>query len=250
MLHESLWALFKDVKNRGDLEQFRQVLIPQYEKDEMGELYDMRQKVRDDFYEAVKNFGFCLEIALGSASFYEDSSFTEEDIKTWKYDLKFFTNLRRITLQDAGETVDYSAYATRIKKIIDKHVVGEDIKEPEGGYLVNELGKKDAPADWSEEKTRNETDIIRTRIKKTIEQDLQDNPYAQKIFSELLEEAIKEAEAQFEHPYKQYALFKDLEEQVEKKLCRIYRNHWLSIHSTHRISKPRSARNCCQPYSN
>ncbi len=75
MLHESLWALFKDVKNRGDLEQFRQVLIPQYEKDEMGELYDMRQKVRDDFYEAVKNFGFCLEIALGSASFYEDSSF-------------------------------------------------------------------------------------------------------------------------------------------------------------------------------
>ncbi len=250
MLHESLWALFKDVKNRGDLEQFRQVLIPQYEKDEMGELYDMRQKVRDDFYEAVKNFGFCLEIALGSASFYEDSSFTEEDIKTWKYDLKFFTNLRRITLQDAGETVDYSAYATRIKKIIDKHVVGEDIKEPEGGYLVNELGKKDAPADCSEEKTRNETDIIRTRIKKTIEQDLQDNPYAQKIFSELLEEAIKEAEAQFEHPYKQYALFKDLEEQVEKKLCRIYRNHWLSIHSTHRISKPRSARNCCQPYSN
>ncbi len=250
MLHESLWALFKDVKNRGDLEQFRQVLIPQYEKDEMGELYDMRQKVRDDFYEAVKNFGFCLEIALGSASFYEDSSFTEEDIKTWKYDLKFFTNLRRITLQDAGETVDYSAYATRIKKIIDKHVVGEDIKEPEGGDLVNELGKKDAPADWSEEKTRNETDIIRTRIKKTIEQDLQDNPYAQKIFSELLEEAIKEAEAQFEHPYKQYALFKDLEEQVEKKLCRIYRNHWLSIHSTHRISKPRSARNCCQPYSN
>ncbi len=229
MLHESLWALFKDVKNRGDLEQFRQVLIPQYEKDEMGELYDMRQKVRDDFYEAVKNFGLCLEIALGSASFYEDSSFTEEDIKTWKYDLKFFTNLRRITLQDAGETVDYSAYATRIKKIIDKHVVGEDIKEPEGGYLVNELGKKDAPADWSEEKTRNETDIIRTRIKKTIEQDLQDNPYAQKIFSELLEEAIKEAEAQFEHPYKQYALFNDLEEQVEKKLCRIYRNHWLRI---------------------
>ncbi len=229
MLHESLWALFKDVKNRGDLEQFRQVLIPQYEKDEMGELYDMRQKVRDDFYEAVKNFGLCLEIALGSASFYEDSSFTEEDIKTWKYDLKFFTNLRRITLQDTGETVDYSAYATRIKKIIDKHVVGEDIKEPEGGYLVNELGKKDAPADWSEEKTRNETDIIRTRIKKTIEQDLQDNPYAQKIFSELLEEAIKEAEAQFEHPYKQYALFNDLEEQVEKKLCRIYRNHWLRI---------------------
>jgi len=217
ILHDALWALFKNVKNRADLEQFRQVLIPQYEKDDTGELYDIRQKVREDFYEVLKDFCLCLEVALGSASFYEDRSFAEEDIKTYKRDLKFFTNLRRIAQQDAGETVDYSSYAARIKKLIDKHVVGEDIKEPEGIYLVNELGKKDNPSDWSEEKTRNETDIIRTRIKKSIEQELADDPYAQKVFSELLEEAIREAEALFDHPYKQYALFKDLEEQVENK---------------------------------
>jgi len=218
ILHEALWALFKEVKNRGDLEQFRQVLIPQYEKDETGELYDTRQKVREDFYEVLWDFSLCLEVALGSASFYADRSFTEEEIKTYKRDLKFFTNLRRIAQQDAGEAVDYSIYAARIKKLIDKHVVGEGIREPEGVYLVNELGRKNDPSDWSEEKTRNETDIIRTRLKKTIEQELQEDPYAQKVFSELLEEAIREAEAQFDYPYKQYALFKDLEEQVEKKV--------------------------------
>ena len=157
-----------------------------------------------------------MEVALGSASFYEDNSFSEEDIKTYKRDLKFFTNLRRITQQDAGETVDYSSYAARIEKLIDKHVVGEDIREPDGIYLVNELGKKD-PSEWTEEKTRNETDIIRTRLKKTIEQELQDDPYAQKVFSKLLKEAIEEAEAQFDHPYKQYALFKDLDEQIKEK---------------------------------
>jgi len=212
-----LWALFSAVKNRGDQEQFRQVLIPHYQEDETGVFFDTRQKTREDFYEALQNFSSCLGVALGSAGFYEDQSFTEEDIQTYKRDLTYFTSLRRIAQQDAGETVDYSSYAARVKKLIDKHVVGEDIREPDSLYFINELGKKDDPSEWTEEKTRNETDIIRTRLKKTIEQDLQDDPYAQKIFSELLEAAIREAEAEFDHPYKQYALFKDLEEQVENK---------------------------------
>jgi len=217
MLHDQLWALFSAVKNRGDQEQFRQVLIPHYQEDETGVFFDTRQKTREDFYEALQNFSRCLGVALGSASFYEDQSFTEENIQTYKRDLTYFTSLRRIAQQDAGETVDYSSYAARVKKLIDKHVVGENIREPDSLYFINELGKKDDPSEWTEEKTRNETDIIRTRLKKTIEQDLQDDPYAQKIFSELLEAAIREAEAEFDHPYKQYALFKDLEEQVENK---------------------------------
>ncbi|HKO20847.1 MAG TPA: hypothetical protein VJU82_18380, partial [Acidobacteriaceae bacterium] len=57
-------------------------------------------------------------------------------------------------------------------------------------------------------------DIIRTRIRKTIEQDLADDPYAQKVFGELLRQAIAEAEAMFDHPVKQYALFKDFEDKL------------------------------------
>src|SRR6185369_1161058 len=66
-------------------------------------------------------------------------------------------------------------------------------------------------------KTRNETDIIRTRLKKTIEQDLADDPYAQQVFSKLLKLAIAEAEAMFKHPFKQYALFKDFETKVNNR---------------------------------
>lgn len=216
MLHEKLWAIFKEVKNKADLEQFRQILIPHFEKDEAGDSYDIRQKVREDFFEALRKFGLCLEVALGSAGYYEDRSFSEQDIATYKRDLRFFTQLRQIARKDAGETVDYSDYAARIKKLIDKHVVGEDIREPAGVFIVNELGKQ-KPEQWSEEKTRNETDIIRTRLKKTIEQELQDDPYAQKVFSELLQQAIREAEAMFEHPFKQYVLFKDLEEKLDRR---------------------------------
>jgi len=215
-LHDELWALFQDVENRQDLEQYRQVLMPHFSEDENGSSYDTRQKIREDFYEALTEFGMCLKIALGSRAFYEDGSFSEEDIAKYKADLRFFTNLRKIAKQDAQETVDYSAYEKQIRRLVDKHVVGESIQEPEGAILINEFGNDD-PKEWSKEKTRNETDIIRTRVKKTIEQNLGDDPYAQKVFSELLREAISQAEKMFDHPYKQYELFKNIEDQVNAR---------------------------------
>jgi hypothetical protein len=81
-----------------------------------------------------------------------------------------------------GETVDYDQYAEQVKKLLDKHVVGVEVKEPKGVYEVGKMGKIPQPEDWSEEKTRNETDIIKTRVTKIIEQELRDDPYAQEAF--------------------------------------------------------------------
>lgn len=215
-LHHDLWAIFAEVKNRRDLEQYRHVLMPKYAEDEDGQSYDTRQKVRDDFYAALTKFGLCLQTALASRSFYEDHTFSEAKLATYKEDLRFFTSLRQIARQDALETVDYSVYEEQIRRMVDKQVIGKEVREPEGVYVVHKLGGDD-PENWSEEKTRNETDMIRTRLKKTIEQDLADDPYAQKVFADLLKEAIAAAEAMFEHPVKQYALFKKFEEQVESR---------------------------------
>jgi hypothetical protein len=55
------------------------------------------------------------------------------------------------------------------------------------------------------------------RLRKSIEQDLIDDPYARRVFSEMLKEAIREAEALFDHPNKQYTLFKDLEAMVNDR---------------------------------
>jgi type I restriction enzyme R subunit len=213
-LHDRLWSIFAGVKNRRDLEQFRQILIPDYQQDSDGNSYDARQKVREDFYAALTEFGLCLKLALSSRSFFEDGSFSEATIQTYKDDLRFFSSLRKTARQDAQETVDYSSYESQIRRLVDKQVVGNEVKEPKGVYVVSELGQEE-PESWSEEKTRNETDLIRTRIKKTIEQALAGDPYAQQVFSELLKQAIAEAEALFDHPLKQYALFKSFEEKVE-----------------------------------
>lgn len=216
-LHEQLWSFFKSVTNKLDREQYRQVLAPRFVKDADDTEYDERQKLRDDFYDALTAFGLCLQTALSSRSFFEDKSFSEELIARFKSDLRFFTELRQTARRDAMETVDYSVYEEQIRKLVDKQVIGTEVRDPEGVYLVHQLGQAEKPEDWSEEKTRNETDMIRTRLRKTIEQELAEDPYAQKVFGELLRQAIAEAEAMFDHPLKQYALFKSFEEQVASR---------------------------------
>jgi len=228
-LHDKLWRIFTSVENKKDLEQYRQILVPKYKEvySENGEAplcqnsYDTRQSIREDFYEALTDFGMCLKLALSSRSFFEDKSFDEATIQRYKDDLRFFTNLRKIARQDAQETIDYSAYDEQIRRLVDKHVIGEKISDPEGVYVVNKMGQSllspGNAEEWTEEKTRNETDIIKTRLKKTIEQDLANDPYAQKVFSELLKQAISGAEALFDYPIQQFTLFKEFEDKVTQR---------------------------------
>jgi type I restriction enzyme, R subunit len=216
-LHDTLWAVFRDVENKKDREQFRRLLMPDFVENETGVAYDIRQKVREDFYDALTSFGMCLKLALSSRSFFEDGAFSEATIQGYKRDLKFFTELRVQAKRDAQETVDFSTYEMQIRNLVDKQVVGQEIVDPEGVIMIGDVGQVDDPNEWTDEKTRTEADLIKTRIRKSIEQELIDDPYAQRVFSEMLKEAIREAEALFDHPDKQYTLFKDLEGMVDDR---------------------------------
>ncbi|HDZ8963590.1 TPA: type I restriction endonuclease subunit R [Aeromonas dhakensis] len=214
-LYQTLWNIFAGVKNKQDIEQLRQVLVPKMEELD-GELVDVHLKVREDFYEALTAFASCLKVALQSASFFEDSAFSEADRRHYKETVKQLSSLRQLVQQDAGEKVDYDEYAEQVKKLLDKHVVGVEVKEPGGVYEVGKMGQQQ-PEEWNENKTRNETDIIKTRVTRMIEQELRDDPYAQEAFSTLLRQAILDAEKLFEHPLKQYMLFREFEEQVQER---------------------------------
>lgn len=215
-LYKQLWAIFDSVKNTSDIEQLRQVLVPRLEVVD-GESVDINLKTRDDFYEALTAFASCLKVALQSATFFEDKSFTESDRQQYKETLKQLSSLRQLVQQDAGERIDYDDYAAQVKKLIDRHVVGVEVKEPGGVYEVAKVGNKQALEEWNEDKARNETDIIKTRVTRMIEQELQDDPYAQEAFSKLLRQAIEEAEQLFDHPLKQYLLFHEFEQQVQQR---------------------------------
>ncbi|MGB1092632.1 MAG: DEAD/DEAH box helicase family protein, partial [Oceanobacter sp.] len=89
-LYKNLWAIFDGVKNKQDIEQLRAVLVPKMQEvepsapGEPSELVDVNLKTRDDFYEALSNFASCLKVALQSATFFEDKSFTDEDRRHYK----------------------------------------------------------------------------------------------------------------------------------------------------------------------
>ncbi|QIM68439.1 type I restriction endonuclease subunit R [Basfia succiniciproducens] len=224
-LYQQLWAVFATVENKADIEQLRRVLMPNLVADSetSGLLFDKNSKIRDDFYRALTDFNRCLQVALQSEEFYQDQNFTDSDRTLYKETAKQFSYLRRLVKQDSGEQIDYSEYADQVEKLIDKHVVGLGVKEPEGIciYAVNKMGKAEIKQ-WDDTKTRNEADKIRSRIARSIELDLNDDPYAKARFSELLQQAIEEAEALFDNPMKQYLLFQEFEEQVaERKLAEI-----------------------------
>lgn len=164
-LHDKLWSFFSYIQNKLDQEQYRQIFMPKYEEDEDGVEVDVRQALREDFYEALTEFGMCLKTALSTQSFFQDKAFTEADINRYKADLKWFSDLRKVIRMDAQETVDYSAYEGQIRDLIDRYVTGVDVKQSDEPVVIESIGETN-PDYWSEDKARNETDKIRTRTKK------------------------------------------------------------------------------------
>ena len=218
-LHDRVWSLFDEVKNPNDLEQFKQLLIPTIVQDSEGQRIDKNQKRRDDFFHALNEFGACLKLALSSSDFYEDP-ILQRRAPRYKADLKFFTQLRKIIRETLLEDVDVQVHEEEILKLVDTFVKGENIQEGRGILPLVDLMNKDPkeendPTTWSGEKQRNEAEIIKSRLTKTIEEDLRDDPFAQKRFSEMLLEAIKQAEEQFEHPYQQYSIFEHLDQKLK-----------------------------------
>jgi type I restriction enzyme R subunit len=214
-LHKAIWDIFADVKNKQDGPALRQSLSPKI-KDIDGKLMDTNLKKRDDFYAAVTAFSKCMRVALQSITYFEDKSFDEKRDK-YKLDLKAFIDLRKQVREDANETIDYDEYSADIRQLLDKHIAGLEVVNPEGVYIVGGMGKKPDPDDMTDDEARNQTDKITGRISKMIEQGLKDDPYAKEYFSKLLKKAIEEARSMFNSPVKQYMMFADFEKQVESR---------------------------------
>lgn len=214
-LHSDLWAIFDGVKNKLDPASLSQILAPKI-RDIDGSLLDTNLKKREDFYDTLKAFSSCMKVALQSATYYEDKSFDNKRDQ-YKRDLKAFVSLRKVVMELANETINYDEYAEDIRGLLDKHIAGIEVKEPDGAYLVGNLGKDVKPQDMSDDEARNQTDKITGRITKMIEQDLADDPYAQEYFSKMLKKAIEDAKAMFDAPVKQYILFADFEQEVKER---------------------------------
>jgi len=214
-LYHALWAIFEGVHNKQDSAALRQALTPKIDEVQ-GQFSDTNLKKRDDFYAALTAFSNCMKVALQSASYFDDKSFEDKRLH-YKQTLKMFVALRKQVREDANETIDYDAYAEDVRQLLDKHIAGIAVKEPDGAFFVSHLGKDAKPQDLTDDEARNQTDKITGRITKMIEQDLADDPYAQAYFSKLLKKAIADTKAMFDAPVKQYILFANFEQEVKAR---------------------------------
>lgn len=174
-LHSNVWELFKEVREAKDPEVY--------------EVHLRDDDLRNKFYERFSLFARALSLALSSMSFLETTS--PKTIKKYKADLKFFQNLRAAVTQRYQETIDFSEYEPKIRKLIDTHVVAGDVKQ-----LCDPINLLDAKARQQvlEDKGKStdaKADMIASATRHVIEQEMPKDPAFYKKFSKLLKEVLE-----------------------------------------------------------
>ena len=171
--HSEVWDIFKEVKNRQDVEEYEQLLADEF--------------LRTKFYEKFSVFARTLAIALSSVKFLEETP--EKQMARYKDDLKFFKNLRYAVKHRFAEVIEFAEYEPKIKKLIDTHVgTGEvetitklvDIFDQDA--FTKELEKITNPAA--------KADTIAHRTMRTIHERMQEDPAFYEKFSKMLQMVI------------------------------------------------------------
>lgn len=176
--HSDLWAVFKEVPNKKDVEGFEMHLAVE----------DRRQ----EFYDALSAYQKTLTVALATEHFYDETP--ETLIKTYKDDLKFFRSLRASVQQRYAETIDYSQYEKQIRKVMDSHIQSPDVEVVTGMVNIFDVEAFDKVV---EEKvgTAAKADTIASRTVKTIREKMDEDPVFYKKFADLVQKAIDDYRA-------------------------------------------------------
>ena len=172
--YEDLKELFKDIKNKNDLEEYEILL-----EDE---------KIRKDFYNKLCKFGSMLGIILPSDQAYYKVG--KEKISELRKALAFYQKLRATVKLRYSETIDHKEYEAKMQKLLDNYVVAKEmmrITEPvditDAENFDKELEKMGTD--------RGKADTIRTRLTRTISEKSKEDPAYYKKFSTRIEETIE-----------------------------------------------------------
>lgn len=172
--HANVWAVFGGVQNRHDLEAMQQHLRP--------------EDVRQDFYDALKEFSKTLQLAMSSAKFHNKTPI--ETVQRYVEDMKYFRNLRAAVKQRYNEAVDYKEYEDQIRNMVDKYIGADEVKrivEPVNIFEVDNLEEELENIEGAAAKA----DYIASRVKKTCVEKMDEDPVLYQKLSEVIDEAIR-----------------------------------------------------------
>ncbi|MGQ4878874.1 type I restriction endonuclease subunit R [Billgrantia sp. LNSP4103-1] len=178
-LHDQLWDLFKEVKNKKDMEAFEQFL---------GD-----EPKRHDFYSRLRAFARCLHISLSSEKLYD--VFNEEQIEKIKKDWKAFEELKRSVQLRYQETVDVKEYEPKIQRLLDDHVTAKPAVTIIETVNINDPASLNKVIEEEGTTAASKADRIASATKRTITEKMEEDPSFYRQFSELLKETIIEYRA-------------------------------------------------------
>lgn len=107
-----VWRVFNGVGNTRDSEAMQRHLAP--------------QDLREAFYAALTAFAETLQLALGHAAWHAETPPDRQ--RTFRSSVKVFLNLRAAVKQRYGESVDYSAFETQLRNLVNRYIGADEVK--------------------------------------------------------------------------------------------------------------------------
>lgn len=178
-LHDALWDLFKEVKNKKDEEAFELALE---DKDK-----------RDEFYTRLSKFTRVLKMALSSIHWITDTP--QAKIDRYKREAGFFQKLRASVKLRYAEEIDYRDYEKQIQKMLNTYVQADEVIQIVDPVNIFEREAFKAEVEKAQS-TRAKADTIANRTKKTITEKMDEDPFFYRRFSQLLQQVIDEYRAE------------------------------------------------------
>ena len=198
--HSDVWDVFKTVARSDDQEAMERHLAA--------------EAARQRFYERLTAFANTLRLALACVEFHEDTP--TERIERYRRDLKYFMQLRASVARRYAETVDFKQYQGPIQKLLDTYVGAGEVQT-----LVEPVSilDKDAFARELEavQDPRAKAEVIANRVRRAIHEHLDEDPVFYRRFSELIDKAIADAEAERISQLDLLAMMEDIRDRVRER---------------------------------
>jgi len=172
--YSNVVAIFKGINNKEDKEEYELILAD--------------EAIRDDFYNELSSFGKYLGIALESEHVY--NALSEEEIKKYKWAMKFYQELRASVKLRYSDSIDHKEHEAKMRNLMDTYIAAEDIIQITAPVdILNEKEFEDELMRLGSPRAK--ADAIRTRMTRSISQKRDENPVYYKKFSERIEEIIE-----------------------------------------------------------
>ena len=174
-LLSDVWDIFREVKNKKDLEALERHLGP--------------KDIRDDFYNRLSTYLRALQTGFSSDEFYKE--FKEKQIQSFKDELKFFQKMRMSVQQRYAEIVSYKEYEPRVRKLLDTYVEAHEIEQVTKQVNIFDQSMVHEALEEYGKSPASKADMIAHQMKKVINENMEKDEAFYKKFSEMIEETIQ-----------------------------------------------------------